>query len=567
MMRPTNTPLTASIAREVCQRAASKAMITGAIASLGNEYVIGLKAVNCHTGETLAQEQVTAPSKEQVLDSLGGAASKLRGALGESLASVEKLDVPLQQATTNSLEALKQYSLQYRAMRQQGAAAALPYGLRAITIDPNFALAIWAVGGNYRSLSELSRASEYFARAFELRDRVSERERLLIEAYYYLDFTGQVDKATQTYREWVENYPRDLTAWGSLAIAYLEQGQYDLALTTNRRFLELAPNNVSGYINLGVTFLGLGRIDDARKMISDATAHGLEDENIHVNLYATAFVSGDAAAMAKESSWLESKPEYATLGFALESDSEAYAGHLQKAREILERAVDSAMHADSVENAATWRANASLREATFGNVAESRRSAETALKLAPSSKGVALEAALAYAISGENSRAQTLEQDFSKRYPLDTQVQSLWLPTIDAQVDLNKGDAADAIERLKTVVPIETAMIPFTQNLSCLYPTYVRGQAYLALGKGNEAAAEFQKIVDHPGMVWNCQTGALAWLGLARARAIEARNNGADPNAMTNAKHAYEDFLARWKSADDDIPILVQAKAEAAKVN
>jgi len=566
MTRPANTPVAGPVAREVCQRSGSKAVITGAIASLGSEYVLGLKAVNCQTGDMLAQEQVTASSKEQVLDALGGAASKLRAGLGESLASVQKLDVPLQQATTSSLEALKQYSLQYKAMREDGSGAALPYGLRAIKIDPNFALAQWAVGGNYSSRFEMGRASEYFTRAFELRDRVSARERLQIESYYYLDVTGQLDKAAQTYREWVDDYPRDFVAWGSLALAYFEEGQYENALTANQKFLELAPDNVAGYVNLGTADLALGRIDEARKTMQQAETRQLEDPNIHINLYATAFISGDTTAMAKESAWLEGRPEYASLGLALEADSEAYAGHLSKARTLTQRAADSALQTDSKENAALWRANAAFRESVFGNFAEAARAAGDAIKAAPASKGVALESALALAIAGDSAQAESLAKDLSKRFPLDTQVQSLWLPMIEAQLQLNKHNAAGAVELLGKAESVELALIPFTQNTSCMYATYVRGQAYLSLGKGDAAAAEFQKILDHPGLVWNCPAGAVAWLGLARGRALEAHAANADPAARTSAERAYQDFLARWKDADAEIPVLKEAKAEEGKV-
>jgi eukaryotic-like serine/threonine-protein kinase len=568
MTRPIGTPVTGAVARELCQRAGSKAVISGAIASLGNEYVVGLKAVNCQTGDVLDQEQATAPAKEQVLDALSGAAAKLRAGLGESLASVQKLDVPLQQATTSSLEALKQYSLQYKAMREQGPAAALPFGLRAIRIDPNFALAQWAVGGNYSSLAEFGRASQYFTQAFQLRDRVSEKERLQIEAYYYLDVTGQLDKAEQTYREWVENYPRDYIAHGSLALAYSKEGQWDSALASNRQFLQLAPDNVIGYVNLGNALLALNRIDDARKILAEAGRRQLDDPNIHINLYATALLSGDATAMAKESSWLETRSEYAGIGYSLQADTEAYAGHLRKSRELTQRAVNVSMQADHREDAALWRANAALREALFGNASEARASATEAIKLTPSSKGVAIEAALAFAMAGDAGQAQSITQDLSKRFPLDTHVQSFWLPTIEAQLQLNDHNPTAAIDRLQAVTPIEFGMIPFTQNLSCLYPAYLRGQAYLALNGGNHAANEFQKIIDHPGMIWNCPTGVLAWLGLARGRVLEERNMSiSDSETRTSEKEAYKDFLARWKDADPDIPILRQAEAEYAKLH
>ncbi len=398
-----------------------------------------------------------------------------------------------------------------------------------------------------------------------MRDRVSERERLQIESYYYLDVTGQLDKAAQAFHEWVENYPRDYVAYGSLAIAYAEQGQHENALKANREFLGLAPDNVAGYANLGNTLLALNRFDEARKTLDEAIARKLEDPNIYINLYATALLTGDTGGMAKESSALESRPEYATLGLSLEADTAAYGGQLHKARTITERAVSAAMQTDSKENAATWLANAALREATFGNLAEARRAALQAIKLAPTTKGVELEASLAFAMTGDRAKAQSLTQDLTKRFPLDTHVQSFWLPTIEAQLQLNQHDPSAAIDSLQAAAPIELAMIPFTQNLSCMYPTYLRGEAYLALGRGSEAGGEFQKILDHSGIVWNCQTGALAWLGLARARALQAQSEGSDTSARASASHAYQDFLAKWKDAAADIPVLKQAQAESAK--
>ncbi len=565
MTRPADTPLVPAVAREICQRAGSKAYIAGAIASLGSEYVLGLKAVNCQSGEVLAQEQVTAPAKEKVLDALGDAAAKIRRSLGESLATVQKFDVPLQQATTSSLEALKEYSLQYKAMREKGSGDALPHGLRAIQFDPNFAMAYWAVGGNYSSLSEVGKASEYFEQAFRLRDRTSEREKLLIASYYYQDATGELDKAAQVYRQWIESYPRDYIAYGSLAILYSQQGQYDKTVEMNREFLRLSPDNVVGYENLAETWLAVQRLDEARETLGQAQARKLDDLDVHVYFYVLAFIANDTQARATEISWLESTPEYASHGFALESDTEAYLGHMRKARELTTQAVNAAMRTDNKENAALWRASAALREAGFGNAPEAKRSAAEALKLSPKSPGVEIEAALAYAMAGESSRAESLSQDLAKRWTLDTQMQSLWLPTIDAQLALGKKNASAAVKRLEIAKPMELAMIPFLVNVSCLYPVYVRGEAYLATGKGDAAAAEFQEILDHSGIVWNCSTAPLAKLGLARAYALKARGQGGDSDAdRQKAIAAYRGFLTLWKDADPDVPILVQAKAEYA---
>jgi len=558
MTKPANTALTAPVAREICLRSGSKAYIAGAIALLGNEYVLGLKAVNCQGGEVLAQQQVTAASKEKVLSALSAAAADIRGSLGESLATVQKFDVPLEQATTSSLEALKEYSLQYKAMSGQGTADALRHGLRAIELDPKFAMAYWAVGGNYDSLSEVGQASEYFAKAFQLREHTTEREKLLITSYYYQDVTGELDKAAQVYRDWIESYPRDLIAYGSLAILYLQQGEIEKSIETNKQFLQLSLDNVVAYENLAQALLAAQRFDEARKTLNDAQARNLDDLDIHVYKYVLGFVGNDGPGMAKEISWLESKPEYATHGFSLESDTEAYAGHLQKARALTEQAVNAALRSENKENAALALAGAAVREAGFGNAAEAKKYSAEALKLAPLSQGVEVQAALALALAGEAGSAQTLSQDLAKRWPLDTQMQSVWLPTIAVQLALDKKSAAGAVQRMNVSGTIELGMVPFLSNTSCLYSAYVRGNAELAAGDGDAAAGEFQRILDHTGVVWSCSTGAMAKLGLARAYALKADRQ--------KAAAAYRDFLAAWKDADADVPILERAKAESTKL-
>ena len=528
----------------------------------------GLKAVNCQSGDTLAQEQVTAASKEKVLDALGEAASKLRGELGESLATVQKFDVPLEQATTSSLEALKAYSLGRKALNEKGAAAALPYHQRAIELDPNFAMGYRAVGNDYTSLGELGRASEYFTKAFQLREHASEREKLAITADYYSNVTGELDKAAQTYQEEIESYPREAGAYGNLGIVFASQGQYEKAAEITRQAMRLAPDRVASYDNLANYALALQRFDEARQIIHEAQARKLDDFILHNALYALAFLGADSAAMAEQQQWFAGKPEYENFGLALASDTEAYGGHLGKARELTKRAVDSAIRADSKETGAIWQANAALQQAAYGNAAEARQSAAEALKLAPASQGVESEAALAFAMAGDTARAESLAQDLGKRFPLDTQMQSLWLPAIQAQLALDRKNPAAALNALQAASPIELGQIPFVANISCLYPVYVRGEAYLAAGQGSAAAAEFQKILDHSGIVWNCWTGALAHLGVARANALQSRTSqGADADAArVRALAAYKDFLTLWKDADPDIPILKEAKAEYAKL-
>jgi tetratricopeptide (TPR) repeat protein/tRNA A-37 threonylcarbamoyl transferase component Bud32 len=570
MTRPADAPLTASVAREVCQRSGSKAYIQGAIASLGSDYVLSLKAVNCQSGNILAQQQVTATAKEKVLDALGGAAANLRRELGESLATVQKFGVPLEQATTSSLEALKEYSLQIKAMREKGSAAALPHGLRAIELDPNFALAYWAVGGNYNDVAEYGQAREYFAKAFEFRDRASEREKLLIAGNYYLSVSGEIDKAREIFEEWVESYPKDYIAWGSLAMAEWELGMHEKALEANREFLRLQPENVIGYINLGAAYMVVQRLDEARQVSLEAEARHLDDVQIHENLYGLDFLAHDAEGMAKERRWMESRPDYSSQGFSLEADTAAYGGEMRKARELTRQAVDWSLRAGNRENAAMWQANAAVRDAGVGEAAEARREAEAALKLAPESPGVQLEATMALALSGDAARAEGMAAGISTKYAKDIQVQGLWLPVIAAQVALDEGkkDAGEAVNRLEAARRMEMALIPFSDNPSCLYAPYVRGQAYLALEKGTEAEEEFRKILDHSGLLWNCWTGALAHLGMARAAALAAKGlQGVEAeSARARAIGAYNDFFALWKDGDEDVPVLREAREEFGRV-
>jgi eukaryotic-like serine/threonine-protein kinase len=564
MTRPVGTKLTPEVARELCQRAGSKAYLAGSIGSLGSEYVLGLKAVNCQHGETLAEEQVTAASKEKVLDTLGGAASKLRGELGESLATVQKFDVPLEQATTSSLEALKAYSLGIG----KRAAAALPYHQRAIELDPNFAMGYLVVGWDYSGLTELGRANEYFTKAFLLREHASERERLEITANYFENVTGELDKAAQTYQEEIESYPRDSQGYNELGLVFAAQGQYEKAAEAMRRAVVFPRYSAGRYSNLANYTLALQRLDETRQIIHEAQARKLDNGNLHMVLYVLAFLGADSAGMTELQQWLAGQPEVEHFGLALASDTEAYGGHVGKAREQTKRAVDSAVRADNKEGGAIYLDNAALQQAAYGNTAEARQAAAEALKLAPASQGVESEAALAFAMAGDMARAESLAQDLAKQFPLDTQMQSLWLPAIRAQLALDRKNPASALTALQAASPIELGQITFVNNISCLYHVYVRGEAYLAAGQGKRAAAEFQKIIDHSGIVWNCWTGALAHLGVARANALESRiSQGADADAArVRALAAYKDFLTLWKDADPDIPILKQAKAEYARL-
>jgi eukaryotic-like serine/threonine-protein kinase len=564
MTRPPNTKLTPELARELCLRAGSKAYVAGSIGTLGQQYVLGLTAVNCQSRDPLAQELVTATAKENVLDALGTAASKLRSELGESLATVQKFDVPLERATTSSLEALQAYSLSAKVSRQKGAMAALPYGQRALDLDPNFALGYWAMGLDYANMGELGRSSEYFTKAFQLREHASEREKLWITAYYYRDVTGELGKSAQTSQEAIATFPRDPAAYDYLGGVLGNLGQYEKAAVIAAEAVRLLPDAVVPYENLANDALALQHFDEARAVIQQAQGRQLDDAALHNALYGLAFLRADSAAMAEQQQWFAGQLEYESWGLALGADTEAFAGRLDAARALTRRAVQAAVRDDDKENAAVYLTNAAVLEAAYGNTAEARHLAAESLKLAPGSANVAAEAALAFALAGDPVQAETLTKDLAARYPWNTHLQSLWLPTIQAGLALYSNHPAAALNALQAASSVDLAQIPFVNNLSCLYSVYLRGTAQLELGHATAAAAEFQRVLDHSGIVWNCWTGALADLGVARANAFEAKHSqgaGAEA-ARVGALAHYQAFFKRWANADPDIPILKSAKAE-----
>jgi len=557
MTRPVNTPLTPDVAGELCQRADSKAYIAGSIASLGSQYVVGLKAVNCLNGDILAQEQATAAGKEKVLDVLGEAAGKLRGQLGESLASVQKFDAPLAQETTPSLEALKAVSIGRKIEHEKGSAAALPSYQHAIDLDPNFASAIEGVGIMYGNLGQPTRGMDYLSKAFALRDHASEREKLHIASMYYMVGTGELDKAIETFREWEENYPRDDTAYTNLSALYAFEGKMEQGMDQTRDAVRLNPDNVIAVEDLLAFQLSLDRFDEARQLYQQTIARKLDDDTLHIVLYAVEFDEKNPKGMAEQAAWFEGRPELQHEILAQESDTEAYSGHVAKARELTRRAVEAAVRADNKESAAVWQLYSAWREALFGNLEEAKREAAAGLALAPDSQSAQQLAAPVFARAGETVRANALAQQLTKQYPIHTIVQSYWLPTIAAQVALSAKDPATAITQLRNTANLEYGETVGNSNNSCLYPVYLRGEAYLAAAQEG-AAAEFQKIIDHPGIVVNCATGALAHLELGRAYALAGDK--------AKAKVAYQDFLTLWKDADPEIPVLKEAKVEFAKL-
>ncbi len=567
MNRQPDTKLTPEIARQVCLRVGSKAYVSGVIGSLGSEYVLKVKAVGCQSGETLAEEQETATGKERVVDALVKATSKLRGELGEPLASVEKFDYPNDE-TTGSLEALQAYNQGTRASYEKGQAAGLSYFLRAIQLDPDFAIAYLSVGENYLSMDQSARATEYITKAFQLRDHAGEREREEIASVYYYSVIGDLNKTAETWQSSLATYPKTQSTYGNLGVVYAVQGNYEKAAEMDRRVIAMGATVGFLYANLAQNLLSLQRFDEAGQTVQTAFDKKLDTDRLHSVLYALAFFAGNSKAMTEQLAWFAGKRDYEYFGLMMESDTEAYAGHLREARELTRRAVDSATKIDSRESAAIVWDYSAAREALFGNAAQAQQDAAQALKLAPASQRVEIGAALALAIAGNSAKAESLVQDLSNRFPRHTQVQSLWLPTIDAQISLTRKKPDAAIDRLRITASVELGYTPTLANISCLYPAYMRGRAYLTAGNATAAAAEFQKIHDHNGIVWNCPTGALAYLELARANAVEARidKGVAADAALARALGDYRDFLALWKDADPDIPLLKQAKAEYARL-
>ncbi len=555
MGRQPNERLTADVARELCLRTGSKAIIAGSISSLGSQYVLGLNASGCRTGDPLAEEQAQAASKEQVLKALSTAASALRAKLGESLASIQKFDVPIE-ATTPSLEALKAFSLGAVTQREKGDAEAISFYRRAIELDPNFAVAYAGLGVSYANLGQPSLAAENIKKAYDLRDRVSERERLRISADYYAFVTGELEKEAETYQLWIQSYPRDSVPHLNLGANYAALGQWEKSIAETREAINLEPNNVIGHTNLIGADLVLNRFDEAKATIEQAKARNLQGGQLPLVTYYLAFIQQDNAAMAGQLAWGAGKPGDEDPLLSAQSDTEAYYGRLTKAREFSRRASDSALRSDSKETAALWQANAALREAEFGNKESAQRAAEAALALAPG-RDVEVLAALAQARAANVIKAEQLVQQLEKNYPSNTVLKLYWLPTVKAALEISRGNSGQAIDILQAVAPYEIGGPPPFQ-VETLYPAYLRGEAYLSAHQGAAAATEFQKLVDHRGMVLNLPLGALAHLGLARAYALSGDT--------AKSKAAYQDFLALWKDADPDIPVLKEAKAEYEKL-
>jgi class 3 adenylate cyclase/Flp pilus assembly protein TadD len=543
--------LTPEIARELCQRTGSAAVLDGSIAQIGTRYSLILKAVDCSNGKSLTSTEALASDKNHVLDALGKAASEIRSKLGESLNTVQKFDTPLEQTTTPSLQALQAFHLGVQALAGGDSAMAVPSFRRAIELDPNFAAAYAMLGISYGNLGESSLMAENTRKAFELREHVSEFEKLGIESFYYVHYTGDLEKARQASELWERTYPREGFPRNALNAVYWNLGQFDNALVESHEALRLDPQDALMYANVVESYLNLSLLAEARATADEAKARNLDSPALRVLLYSLAFLQNDVAAMEQLVAWATGKPGVEDVLLASEADTAAYSGKLAKSREFSRQAVASAERAEEKEVAASYEAEAAIREALFGNAAEAQRRAAAALDFTNGPQ-VEFGAALSLAFAGDVARAQTLANDLDKRFPEDTIVQFNYLPTIRARLALNRNDSSKAVHALQTAAPYELGLA------GGLYPVYVRGEAYLAAHQGSEAAAEFQKILDHRGIVLNEPIGALAHLGLARAYTTQ--------RDTAKAKAAYQDFLTLWKDADSDIPVFIAAKSEYAKL-
>ncbi len=551
--------LTPEIARELCQRTASAAVLDGSIGRIGTQYLLTLKAVNCASGESLASTEAQASDENHVLEALGKASAELRNKLGESLSTVRKFDTPLEQATTPSLEALKAFSSGMKVLNTAGSGAAIPFFKHAIELDPQFALAYAYLGILENDILESKSAADYFRKAYELRDRTSEAEKYSITASYEQHVTGNIEKAIEACRLWIQAYPRAYHPHDLLAGAILPViGQYEKAAEEASEAIRLNPDFPIAYAQRMFNSVALNRLDEAKAAYAQALDRKLNNPFLSIGLYEIAFLQNDAAGMARQIAKTAALPGFEDQLLSLEADTAAYSGRLRDARELSRRAMDSAQRAGEKDPPAAYTATSGLREAWFGNTDEARRRVTLALRRS-SSRDVLYLAALALAYARDDARAQALAGDLGKRFPEDTIVQFNFLPTLRARLALNRGNAAEAIASLRAAAPYElggSTSSPF--SWTPMYPVFVRGEAYLAAHQGSQAAAEFQKILDHRGVVLNQPIGALARLDIGRAYAVQGDR--------AKAKAAYQDFLALWKDADPDIPILRAAKAEYAKL-
>jgi len=552
MNQPPTTHVTDDVAHQICERTSGTATLNGSIAQIGSQYSLILKAINCATGATLASTEAQAADKNKVLGALNQIATDIRRKLGESLRSVQKFNAPVEQATTPSLDALKAYSLGREALSTKNdPAGAIPFFQQAISLDPNFAMAYANLGTAYNNEGISAASSENAKKAYDLRDRVSERENFYISSHYYQFTLGDDDKAEQSYLLWEQAYPRDLAPVTNLSVIYGQLGQLDKALSEAQEALRLDPASGLAYSNLAGGYLALGRVDEARAVIEQGHAKGLDNFGFHDALLSAAWIQGNLAEYNNQLGWFAGKPGLAGLLVLEQSNLAVNAGQFAKLHEFVRQGLNMAEKSGYKERAATFVLSMAAEDALTGNSALAQQETQKALGLSSSDSTLAF-AAGDFALAGNAQRAETLDEEVAKHRPDDTILQRVLLPLTRAAIQLDRGNPAQAIEILQPTLPFELG------SADQLTSAYLRGLAYLAEKKGPEAAAEFQKLIDHRAMLRGSITEPLSHLELARARVLSGDTPG--------ARKAYQDFFAVWKDADPDIPILKQAKAEYAKL-
>jgi eukaryotic-like serine/threonine-protein kinase len=556
MGRSPDDRMTGRIAIELCKRVGGKVTVQGSVSGLGTTYLIGLAAIRCDTGKPIANEQVEAAQREDVIDALGKATAKLRARLGESLPSIQKYNAPLELATTSSLDALNAYSVALSTWDAKGDKASLPYFKRAIELDPEFAMAYGGLATVYNNTGQADLARQSTIKAFSLRERVTESERASIDARYYLYVTEEVDKAEQTYSVLAQEYPESAGSLNHLGTTDLRLGRNEQAVADFRKALLVDPSRAITYGNLALALLHLNRIEEAESVLADADKRGLRTGYWLQIDYWLAFLNGNQGEMDRAAAQSSSFPGAKATLLCASADTEAYRGHYEKALALTQSAAGLMQAAGDKESAANCLAQAAVREAEVGFPERARSLIQQAAKLS-NDKVTATSTALVFAMVGDSSRASTLSESLDRQYPHGTFVQNYWLPVIRAHIELRRGRAAQAVILLSSAQPLDPAVADGF-SISPLFPAYILGQAYLAAGDGNRAAGEFQKLIGQRGNVVNSPFGALAQLGQARALALAGKK--------AEARQAYDSFLSLWKDADANIPISQQAEAESSRI-
>ena len=555
MNQPADARLTAAASREICQRTNSKAFVTGSIADAGNHYRLELKAVDCHNDRPIASAQQDASSRDVIVKQLGIAAAELREGLGEPSASLRTFNKPLDEALTPSLEALQAFAESGQQKARRGDVPDMFAGLkRAIDLDPNFAEAYLRLGIGYLNKNEVDTSVKSFTKAYELRGRVIEKTRLAIETFYYLQVTGEAEKSVQSMTTWANTYPSDPLPRADLTDDLMAAGEYERAEEYGRESVRLLPTAI-GYVNLMSANIRLGRWEEARKIFDDARGFHINDVNLYVDRYLLGFLQNDAAGMEEVLNWAKDKPQpYKSV--AAQAGTEAYHGRIDKSQQLTSSGVELAKQAGDVQASLIMLLAQGLRSAESGNPHAASEAVNQALT-PDAQRDVRVLAALVAARGGDVAKAQTLADELNRAYPVDTWIQRHQLPAIRAAIELHRDNPAGAVAALSNVGQYEMADLSF-RSFPLMYPVYLRGEAYLKSGQAQKAANEFQKIVDHPGIITNFITGALAYLQLGRAQAALG-----DKAA---ARSSYTHFFEQWKNADPKLPILQQAKSEYAKL-